>query len=77
MKYEYYLKILLIILQLTCIHKLIDNIIEKTADIRKQYSDKYPVYMHLLEKNLYQDLTYILKWFNIDMDIKDTIHKLK
>ena len=59
------------------IQKLIDNIIEKTADIRKQYSDKYPVYMHLLEKNLYQDLTYILKWFNIDMDIKDTIHKLK
>ena len=30
-----------------------------------------------LEKNLYKDLTYILKWFNIDIDVKDTTQKLK
>ena len=50
------------------------NLLYQTKQLPVIIADEIRV---LLEKNLYQDLTYILKWFNIDMDIKDTIHKLK
>lgn len=59
------------------IQLLIENIIEKSIEIKSKYSEKYTAYMYLIEKNLYKDLTYILKWFNIDIDVKDTTQKLK
>lgn len=59
------------------IQLFIENIIEKSIEIKNKYSEKYPAYMYLIEKNLYKDLTYILKWFNIDIDVKDTTQKLK
>lgn len=59
------------------IQLFISNIIEKSIDIKNKYNEKYAAYMYLIEKNLHKDLTYILKWFSIDIDIKDTTQKLK